>query len=260
MKITYRIEQYDVDDFRIIITSPKYLEGVCTRIHSPHFLLSELQQHIKTNLNQTIRRFCIKHKQYADILHNETFEFEPDEYDRRGLSSNPCWFYTGKFINDTEHNFSDEEKNAISYENLIRYDNAYAPSPNISTRLIVDPRWMKNRTGPIKIKSLEPNKAIDVSRVRASLGLKDDKIYKFVQNQKHYAPNKGNSYGQQIFFPRHKKDKNDHVCFPITELQKYISLLYQHKQQYPHLRKLYESIKKSLIDYTNYKNRTAKDS
>lgn len=253
MKITYRIEQYEVDNFIVVITSPEYLAGLHTRIHTPYFLLSELQQHIKTNLNQTIRRFCIKHKQYADILHNESFEFEPDKHDKYDEHDNSCWFYTGKFIDDTEREFSDEEKDEISYENLIRYDSAYSPSPDFSAKLIVATQWLKNRAGPIKIKSLEPNKAIDVSRVRASFGLTDKEIYKFVENQKKYAPHKGNTYGQQTVFPRHIK-KNGKICFPIAELQKYISLLYKLKFKYKHINTKYEHIKQSLKNYS--KNHT----
>lgn len=45
MKITYRIEQYEVDNFIVVITSPEYLAGLHTRIHTPYFLLSELQRH-----------------------------------------------------------------------------------------------------------------------------------------------------------------------------------------------------------------------
>jgi hypothetical protein len=82
MKITYKIEQYDVDNFKVIITSPEYLNEVFTRIHNPHFLLSELRQNIEINLTKNIHRFCNKNKQYADILRNKSFEFEPDEYDR----------------------------------------------------------------------------------------------------------------------------------------------------------------------------------
>ena len=252
MKITYKIEQYEVDNFIVVITNPEYLAGLHTRIHTPHFLLSELQQNIKTNLNHTIRRFCIKNKRYSDILRNETFEFEPDEYDRYEEHDNSCWFYTGKFIDDTRPDLLDEVKDEISYENLVRYDNSYSALSGVC-HLMVDPRWKKQRSGPIRIKSLEPNKAIDVPRVRAAFGLTDKEIYKFVENQKKYAPHKGNTYGQQTVFPRHIK-KNGKICFPIVELQKYISLLYKLRFKYKHINAKYEHIKQSLIDYS--KNHT----
>lgn len=255
MKITYRIEQYDVDDFIIVITSPEYLAGLHTRIQTPHFLLSELQQHIKTNLNQTIRRFCIKHKQYADILRDETFEFEPDEYDRYEEHDNSCWFYTGKFIDDTRPELSDEEKDEISYENLIRYDSAYSPSPDFSAKLIVATQWLKNRPGGvIKIQSLEPHKAIDVYRVHASFGVSFPIIYNWVKHQNSFAPNKGNTHGTQTVFPRHIKKENGEIRFPISELQKYLNILYKRGYSSKHPsekhKKAYDEIKEHLINYS----------
>lgn len=252
MKITYKIEQYDVDNFKVIITSPEYLNEVFTRIHNPHFLLSELRQNIEINLTKNIHRFCNKNKQYADILRNKSFEFEPDEYDRYEKHDNSCWFYTDKFIDDTHQDISDNDRKEISYENLTRYDRSYSALPDVY-HLMADPRWIKQRSGPIRIKSLEPNKAIDVPRVRAAFDLTEKEIYKFVENQKKYAPHKGNTYGPQTVFPRHIK-KNGKICFPIAELQKYISLLYNRKSKYKHINMKYEHIKRSLIDYS--KNHT----
>lgn len=247
MKITYKITQYDVDDFKVIITAPEYLAGLHTIIHTPYFLLSELQQHIKTNLKQTIRRFCIKHNQYADVLKNESFEFEPDEHDKHTKHANQCWFYTGKFVDDTDQDISDADRQAISYKNLLRHDSAYSEGPGSCFYFMVDPRYLNKK--PIKIKSLQANKPIDVSRVALATGLSYNEIYKFSQKQKNYCKNKGHSYGNQIVFPRHI-EKNGHIYFPISELQKYINSLYKIGQRYPHIKEKYKSIKEHLLKYS----------
>lgn len=253
MKITYRIEQYDVDDFRIVITSPKYLEGIRTRIHAPYFLLSDLQRHINNNLKQAIRRFCIKHERYADILRNKTIELEPDKNDEY----NSCWFFSGKFIDDTTKDISDEERESIAYENLVRYDPSYSDSDDWSLRIIVDPTWKAKRTGPIQIKSFEPYKTIDPARLAAGLGISIHEVYKFVQNQKKHAPNKGNSsYSGQTVFPRHIKDENGKIRFPIDEIRRYISALYKRKSRYKHLEAKYNSIVKHILDNTEHLKKT----
>lgn len=253
MKITYRIEQYDVDDFRIVITSPKYLEGIRTRIHAPYFLLSDLQRHIHNNLKQAIRRFCIKHERYADILRNKTIELEPDKNDEY----NSCWFFSGKFIDNTTKDISDEERESIAYENLVRYDPSYSDSDDWSLRIIVDPTWKAKRTGPIQIKSFEPYKTIDSARLAAGLGISIHEVYKFVQNQKKHAPNKGNSsYSGQTVFPRHIKDENGKIRFPIDEIRRYISALYKRKSRYKHLEAKYNSIVKHILDNTEHLKKT----
>lgn len=221
MKITYRIEQYDVDDFRVIITSPKYLEGVRTRIHEPYFLLSELQQHIKTNLNQAIRRFCIKHKQYADILHNETFEFEPDEYDRRDLDENPCWFYNGKFIDDTKHNFSDKEKNTIHYENHHRYISQTKPVLQIKV----------NRGGTdnlIVFQKTHKHEIIDANKLIINFGIPKSEIKYWNRLQRKDCPNEGNKSGG-VYFPRYEKNGGKNV-YPIREINLFFKLLFENNK------------------------------
>ncbi len=260
MQITYRIEQYDIDDFKIIITKPEYLSGIRTKIHTPHLLLSELQQNIAKNLTQNIHSFCVKHKQYADVLRKESFEFTPDERDKHSINDNSCWFYTGKFIDDTDPHISADDKDAISYENLIRYDGSYSATPDTCYQIIADPRWMKHPTGVIKLKSLQPHTAIDASRIHAAFGIELTEIYKWVEHQKEFAPNKGNTYNQTVF-PRHNKKENGQVRFPISELQRYLNKLYGRgykdlpkKNKY---KKKYDTIKANIIDYS--KNHTPRE-
>lgn len=219
MKITYRIEQYEVDNFIVVITSPEYLAGLHTRIHTPYFLLSELQQHIKTNLNQTIRRFCIKHKQYADILHNETFEFEPDEHDRRSLDDNTCWFYTGKFIDDTEHDFTDEERNAIYYENYQRDTNQIKPIFQLKM----------NREGkykPIVFQKSFKNNPIYAHELIKYFGIKREEIDYWARIQKDWCSTAGNNKNN-VYFPRFVKEGGRNV-YPIREINIFFALLYKH--------------------------------
>jgi len=283
MKITYKIEQRAIDDLVITITSPEYFLGIQTRIKTPYFLFSELKQAIKNNLIENIYNFCKrngkaiaidnrkyinvverkyicirnkedfteKDKKYIEAKNGEYIE-ELFEFELENIASS-CWFCTGRLIDDTSSKISDLEREAIAYENLIRCDKSYSPSKSPLIHLIVNPNFTKKN--PIKIKSLDPRKSIDVPRVRASLGVSEKIIYKWVENQKRYAPKKGNTYGEKIIFPRHKKDKYGRICFPISELQKYINILYYQGRMYPSLIQKYADIKKHLVKYSE--NHTA---
>lgn len=221
MKITYRIEQYDVDDFIIVITSPEYLVGLHTRIHTPHFLLSELQQNIKTNLNRTIRRFCIKHKQYADILHNEAFEFEPDEYDRYEKHDNSCWFYTGKFINDIEHDFTNEERDAIYYENFQRDTSQINPIYRLKIN-----REPKNK--PIVFQQSFEGEFIDANKLIINFGMKRSDIDYWNRIQRDWCKTAGNNK-YDVYFPRYEKHGGRNV-YTIREINIFFQLLYDHNK------------------------------
>lgn len=221
MKITYRIEQYDVDDFIIVITSPEYLVGLHTRIHTPHFLLSELQQNIKTNLNQTIRRFCIKHKQYADILHNEAFEFEPDKHDKYDEHDNSCWFYTGKFIDDTERELSDEEKNTIHYKNYHRYTSQTRPVCKIMVN-------RGNTDGLIVFQKTTKNEVIDANKLTINFGIPKSEIKFWNRLQRAKCSTEGNNYGD-VYFPRYEKNGGKNI-YTIRQINIFFELLFKNNK------------------------------
>lgn len=221
MKITYRIEQYEVDNFIVVITKPEYLAGLHTRIHTPYFLLSELQQHIKTNLNQTIRRFCIKHKQYADILHNEAFEFEPDKHDKYDEHDNSCWFYTGRFIDDTEHKFSDKERNTIHYENYHRYTSQSRPVFELKV----------NRGGIdnlIVFQKTHKNEIIDANTLIKNFGIPKSEIKFWNRLQRDNCSTEGNNYGE-VYFPRYEKNGGKNV-YTIREINLFFKLLFENNK------------------------------
>ena len=215
MKITYRIEQFAVDDFIIVITSPKYLAGLHTRIHEPHFLLSELQQHIKTNLNQTIRRFCVKHKQYADILRNKSFEFEPDKHDKYDKHENSCWFYTGKFIDDTNFDISDNERNSIYYENHHRYISQFNPIYCLQIN-----REPKNK--PIVFQQSFKGEVIDANKLIINFGIKRHEIDYWNRIQRDWCKTAGHNKND-VYFPRYEKQGGRNV-YTIREINIFFQL------------------------------------
>ena len=221
MKITYKIEQYDVDDFIIVITSPEYLAGLHTRIHTPHFLLSELQQHIKTNLNQKIRKFCIKNKQYSDSLRNETLEFEPDGQYKYDEHENSCWFYTGKFIDDTDQDISDKDRNEIYYKNHHRYVSQINPICHLKIN-----REPKNKS--IVFQQSFEGEFIDANKLIINFGMKRSDIDYWNRIQRTWCPTGGNSkYG--VYFPRYEKHGGRNV-YTIREINIFFQLLYDHNK------------------------------
>lgn len=221
MQITYRIEQYDIDDFKIIITKPEYLSGIRTKIHTPHLLLSELQQNIAKNLTQNIHSFCVKHKQYADVLRKESFEFTPDERDKHGANNNPCWFYTGKFIDDTKYKISDKERNTIYYENYYRY--AQQAKPIFYLKM--------NRQGkdkPIVFQKSFKNRDIDANELIKYFGIKKSEIKYWNRIQRDWCSTKGNNKNS-VYFPRYIK-KGGRNIYPIREINKYVGNLFEHNR------------------------------
>lgn len=219
MKITYRIEQVAVDDILVIITAPEHLAYIKTQIHTPHFLLSELQKNINKNLTQSIRRFCKKHKQYADILHNESFEFVPDEKDRYKLHENSCWFYTGRFIDDAQSKLSASERNRVHYENHRRYINQSAPLFYLKV----------NRFGtntPIVFQ--DSKRPVDANELTKYFGIPASEIKYWGRLQRDMCPTGGNK-ARSVYFPRYEKIRG-HNVYPIREVNKYFKYLFENNK------------------------------
>ena len=219
MKITYKIEQYDVDDFKVTITNPDYLNEVSTRIHNPHFLLSELQQNIETNLTKNIHRFCNKHKKYADILYNKSFkfEFEPDKFDRDHIHENSCWFYTDKFIDDTHLNISDKDRDEIYYENYRRYKSHAAPVLCLKMNRECEGR-------PIVFQKTFKQERIDANTLIKHFGIRRPTIDYWNWIQRDWCSTTGNNKND-VFFPRYKKEGGRNI-YTIREINRFFRLLY----------------------------------